>query len=88
MLEGRDSIQRFSRLYYAHLNSSVGESKGNTGLVGNSDTLVGKEREHSTVLTSSAKGPVESEGDIDSTFGRPLILSRLGQFIMDVKVVT
>lgn len=85
LLDGRDSILRFNRLYYTYLRvvSPTGGGGGGGGPI--------------TVATSSTPGGAAPSGGgggssgsehvnaVEHSFGRPMVLQRLGQFIMDIK---
>lgn len=64
MMDGRDSIMRFNRIYYAYIRKPAATS-------------------------NASSGAAEADlSEVEHTFGRAMVLQRLGQFIMDVKVST
>lgn len=64
MMDGRDSIMRFNRIYYAYIRKPAAASS-----------------------SSSSGGAAEADlSEVEHTFGRAMVVQRLGQFIMDVKV--
>ena len=76
MLDGNSSIHRCHRLYYAYLSrTSSSWGPGSMGVSG---------------APNSARSNAVATGDaaaiVEHTFGRPHVLSKLGQYIMDIKV--
>lgn len=67
MMDGRDSIMRYNRLYYAYLRKTASSGSRGAGRPGGAEADL---------------------SEVEHTFGRALVLSRLGQFIMDVKVLS
>jgi len=74
MLEG-DSIQPMKRFYFSVVNSTGGEA----GVAFRSSNPAGGGS------MGGGGGVSSDEGELDSPFSRPMVLTRLGQFIMDVK---
>eukprot|EP01034_Spumella_vulgaris_P021655 gene21655-27696_t len=68
MMDGRDSLVKLNRLYYAYLRRTSSSHSSSTGAASSS---------------SSSQGGAVSE--MEHTFGRAQVVTRLGQFIMDVK---
>lgn len=78
MLDGNSSIHRCHRLYYAYLSrTSSSWGPGSMGVSGVSTNMRGN-----AVVSGDAAAIVEH------TFGRPHVLSKLGQYIMDIKVTS
>lgn len=75
MLDGNASIHRCHRLYYAYLGRSGSSWGGGVSGAG------------ARVTNAAALDPVSGSGaSMEHTFGRPMVLMKLGQYIMDVKV--
>lgn len=70
MLDGQDSIHRYHRIYYAYIRNNLAHSSSHSSLSSSSGAVAGLEREFNSELI----------------FGRTMVLARLGQFIMEVKV--
>ena len=82
MLDGNSSIHTSHRLYYAYLSRS---SAGSSGGVGGAGSGSGAVSGASTSISSGGDGAGYST-EIEHSFGRPMVLAKLGQYIMDVKV--
>ena len=82
MLDGNSTIHRSHRLYYAYLSHNTSSwgpnnttTSGNTATTGSGSSTSGK-----AAVGDSAGAAIEH------TFGRPMVLAKLGQYIMDIKV--
>ena len=76
LLDSNASIHRSHRLYYTYLSQSSSSSWGNLS--------------SSSSSSSSTKKPysinLNKEASVEHLFGRPMVVMKLGQYIMDVKV--
>jgi cell division control protein 45 len=72
MLDGQDSIHRYHRIYYAYIRNNLAQHPSMS---------------HGSFTTSSSVASVDMEKELTSEliFGRPMVLNRLGQFLMEVK---
>ena len=69
MMDGRDSLVKLNRLYYAYLRKTSSSHSS------------------SSSASSGQNGVTSADlSEMEHTFGRAQVLTRLGQFIMDVKV--
>ena len=88
MIEG-DSIQRFHRVYYAYLFSSTSNST-KRGVVGSGTNANTSHHHHAlrhhTYATNTTSYHRTALMEKEFIFGRPNVLARLGQFIMEIKV--
>lgn len=84
MMDGNASIHRCHRLYYAYLSRSSSSWGPASGALGGAAGGAGGATAHRGAhgLGDTCNAPVEP------TFGRPLVLAKLGQYIMDIKVNT
>ena len=77
LLDSNASIHRSHRLYYTYLSQSSSSSWGNLS-------------SSSSSSSSSTKKPysinLNKEASVEHLFGRPMVVMKLGQYIMDVKV--
>jgi hypothetical protein len=69
MMDGRDSLVKLNRLYYAYLRKTSSSHSSSSGFSG-----------------QSGGGAGADLSEMEHTFGRAQVLTRLGQLIMDVKV--
>jgi hypothetical protein len=78
MMDGNASIHRCHRLYYAYLSrNSSSWGPHSASAQGLAAGTVGR----------VAPGAAEANSTpVEHTFGRPLVLAKLGQYIMDIKV--
>ena len=87
MLDGNSTIHRSHRLYYAYLSHNTSSwGPNNTTTTGNTST-----NGSGSNASGSGTGGKAAVGDnggaaIEHTFGRPMVLAKLGQYIMDIKV--
>lgn len=80
MLDGNSSIHRVHRLYYAYLsNTSAGANNQTAATAGAAGGGAGG----AGGVTNAA-----ATNSMEHYFGRPMVVARLGQFIMDIKVRT
>ena len=75
ILDGNSTIHRLRRVYYAHLSStsSAPAAAASANMISGASSA-----------TSTAVGPAQQ---MEHTFGRPMVVAKLGQFIMDIKVL-
>ena len=100
MLEGHDSISRLNRLYFAYVHQAAyltggGVSDGgaaatsSAALVAASSSSSSSSASGSGAASASASNHGHAAGaadfEMDAPFSRPHVLTRLGQFIMEVK---
>jgi hypothetical protein len=79
MLDGQDTIHRYHRIYYAYLKNNF--HHGNASLPTATTTSL-----HSTANVNSSSSSLHSQSkELELIFGRPMVLAKLGQFIMEVK---
>ena len=89
MIEAHESIQQLGRLYFAYVHQSVNVTASSSGAF---SCIIIPDDIQSALLCIIIIPPVSSsssrtpEGEMDLPFSRPLVLTRLGQFIMEVKV--
>jgi hypothetical protein len=92
MLDGNSTIHRCHRLHYAYLsrNSSSWGPGTSAGGGGGGGMSGGDSSSSSSSYLSAAAaggaGGAASGVEIEHSFGRPLVLAKLGQYIMDIKV--
>lgn len=88
MIDG-NSIQRFHRIYYAYLFSSKSSKKMNIPISSSGTTHHHNQhlaRNNSNPSSSLNNNHTQHVLEKELLFGRPNVLARLGQFIMEVKV--
>jgi hypothetical protein len=82
LMDGRDSIRVFNRLYYAYLSSASSSgprgSAGAGGIGGNGGRGGGGG-------SMSRPAAAADDSEMEHTFGRANVLLRLGHFIMNIK---
>ena len=95
MIEAHESIQQLGRLYFAYVHQSVNVTASSSGsfsriIKTSNDVHSVLSDFHSSCIISLVSyfdlSSLLSEGEMDLPFSRPLVLTRLGQFIMEVKV--
>lgn len=87
MLDGQDSIHRYHRIYYAYIRNNLGQHPSlsnsnhhNSSHNSNHPTTAGASQ-----ASNAAVLEMQKELTSELIFGRPMVLARLGQYIMEVK---
>jgi hypothetical protein len=86
MLESHDAISRLSRMYFAYIyltGSGGGGGGSGRGMGGAGDR---GPQGLSRAGAGAGAGATVDDTEMDAPFARPLVLGRLGHFIMEVKV--
>ena len=98
MLEGHDSISRLNRLYFAYVHQAAyltgGGGVSDGGAASTSSAALAAASSSSSGNSASGSGAASASAsnhgggadfEMDAPFSRPHVLTRLGQFIMEVK---
>ena len=80
--EGSDALHSMHRFYYTNINNI---SESGHGTSGGTVTSIATSNNRSHHRGGSTLDVESGSQDIDSIFTRPLVLARLGHFVMDVK---
>lgn len=83
--EGSDALHSMHRFYYTNINNISESGRGTSGGTLASIATNPNSRSHSSKGNNSNIDFDSNSQDIDSIFSRPLVLARLGHFVMDVK---
>ena len=90
MLEGHDSISKLNRLYFAYVQQAAHLTGSADGAATSSAAFVASSSSSSSSSGAAGAGAGAGSGtsadlEMDAPFSRPHVLTRLGQFIMEVK---
>lgn len=88
MLDGQDSIHRYHRIYYAYIRNNLAQHPSVTNMHSTTSATTALTTTSTTMpgaTASTAVMEMEQELVSELIFGRPTVLAKLGQFIMEVR---
>lgn len=85
MLDGQDSIHRYHRIYYAYIRNNLGQHPSLNNSNHSSHNSHTNNPGASQASNAAAVLEMQKELTSELIFGRPMVLARLGQYIMEVK---